>query len=112
MQPFLIFCLTANLGAMGELAGHERRGALTFPGRSAVIGLMAAALGIRREGDFSALEALEMVQDQAPGVLPGLLDALLEGARVRGRRVLRGRDGAVLGYALFKRLEGGFVDVA
>lgn len=60
MQPFLIFGLTANLGAMGELAGHERRGALTFPGRSAVIGLMAAALGIRRDGDFSALEALEI----------------------------------------------------
>lgn len=60
MQTFLIFGLSANLGAMGELAGHERRGALTFPGRSAVIGLMGAALGIRREGDFSALEALEI----------------------------------------------------
>jgi len=60
MQPFLIFGLTANLGAMGELAGHERRGGLTFPGRSAVIGLMGAALGIRRDGDFSALEALEI----------------------------------------------------
>lgn len=60
MQPFLIFGLTANLGAMGELAGHERRGALTLPGRSAVIGMMGAALGIRRDGDFSALEALEI----------------------------------------------------
>ncbi|WP_151720960.1 type I-E CRISPR-associated protein Cas5/CasD [Gemmobacter serpentinus] len=60
MQPFLIFGLTANLGAMGELAGHERRGGLTFPGRSAVIGLMGAALGIRRDGDFSALEALQI----------------------------------------------------
>lgn len=60
MQPFLVFGLTASLGAMGELAGHERRGALLWPGRSAVIGLMGAALGIRREGDFSALEALEV----------------------------------------------------
>lgn len=60
MQPFLILGLTASLGAMGELAGHERRGALLWPGRSAVIGLMAAALGIRRDGDFSALEALEV----------------------------------------------------
>ncbi|AWD23009.1 type I-E CRISPR-associated protein Cas5/CasD [Fuscovulum blasticum] len=60
MQPFLIFGLTANLGAMGELAGHERRGGLTFPGRSAVIGVMGAALGIRRDGDFSALEVLEI----------------------------------------------------
>ncbi|MFT3691461.1 type I-E CRISPR-associated protein Cas5/CasD [Paenirhodobacter sp.] len=60
MQRFLIFGLTASLGAMGELAGHERRGALAWPGRSAVIGLMGAALGIRRDGDFSALEALEI----------------------------------------------------
>lgn len=60
MQPFLIFGLTASLGAMGELAGHERRGGLTFLGRSALIGLMGAALGIRRDGDFSALEALEI----------------------------------------------------
>jgi len=60
MRPFLIFGLTASLGAMGELAGHERRGALMWPGRSAVIGLMGAAMGIRRDGDFSALEALEV----------------------------------------------------
>lgn len=60
MQPFLIFGLTASLGAMGELAGHERRGALLWPGRSAVIGLVGAALGIRRDGDFSALEALDV----------------------------------------------------
>lgn len=60
MQPFLVFGLTASLGAMGELAGHERRGALLWPGRSAVIGVMGAALGIRRDGDFSALEALEV----------------------------------------------------
>ena len=60
MQPFLIFGLTASLGATGELAGHERRGTLPFPGRSAVVGLMGAALGIRRDGDFSALEALEV----------------------------------------------------
>ncbi|MFB2595436.1 type I-E CRISPR-associated protein Cas5/CasD [Paracoccus sp. p4-l81] len=58
MADYLTFHLTAALGAMGELAGHERRGSLTWPGRSALIGLMGAALGIRRDGDFSALEAL------------------------------------------------------
>lgn len=60
MQPFLIFSLTANLAAMGELAGHERRGSLVWPARSAVIGLMGAALGIRRDGDFSALDRLDI----------------------------------------------------
>lgn len=58
MQPFLIFGLSASLAAMGELAGHERRGSLIWPGRSAILGLLGAALGIRREGDFSALDAL------------------------------------------------------
>lgn len=60
MQPFLIFGLTATLGAFGELAGHERRGSLIWPGRAAIIGLMGAALGIRRDGDFSALDKLEI----------------------------------------------------
>ena len=39
-----------------------------------------------------ALDALEILPDQAPDVLPGLLDGLLEGAVVRSRRALRGRD--------------------
>lgn len=60
MATFLVFTLTASLGAMGELAGHERRGALLWPGRSAIIGFMAAALGIRRDGAFAALESLEI----------------------------------------------------
>lgn len=46
------------LGAMGDFAGHERRGSLTWPGRSALIGLCGAALGIRRDGDFAPLEGL------------------------------------------------------
>lgn len=58
MQPHLVFTLTAALGAMGDLAGHERRGTLDWPGRSAIIGLIGAALGLRREDDFAALEAL------------------------------------------------------
>lgn len=71
MQPYLVFGLTATLGAMGELAGHERRGALGHPARSAVIGLMGAALGIRRDGDFAALDALEIAVaefDQGSGL--------------------------------------------
>lgn len=37
--------------------------------------------------------ALPGMQDQPRAVLPGLLDAVLEGAMVRSRRALRGRDG-------------------
>ncbi|MBK8667657.1 MAG: type I-E CRISPR-associated protein Cas5/CasD [Burkholderiales bacterium] len=60
MTPYLVFTLSANLGAMGEFAGHERRGSLDWPGRSAIIGLLGAALGLRRTDDFSELEQLRM----------------------------------------------------
>lgn len=60
MQPHLVFTLAATLAAMGDLAGHERRGSLLWPGRSAILGLMGAALGLRREDDFSALDALSV----------------------------------------------------
>lgn len=60
MQPHLVFTLAATLAAMGDLAGHERRGSLAWPGRSAILGLLGAALGIRREGDFAELEALSV----------------------------------------------------
>lgn len=60
MTDHLVFTLSANLGAMGEFAGHERRGSLDWPGRSAIIGLLGAALGLRRTDDFSALEPLRM----------------------------------------------------
>ncbi|TNC72035.1 type I-E CRISPR-associated protein Cas5/CasD [Rubellimicrobium roseum] len=58
MPEHLVFTLAASLAAMGELAGHERRGTLLWPGRSAVLGLVAAAQGIRRE-DRAGLAALE-----------------------------------------------------
>jgi CRISPR system Cascade subunit CasD len=60
MTDYLVFTISANLGAMGELGGHERRSSLDWPGRSAVIGLLGAALGLRRGDDFSALERLHM----------------------------------------------------
>jgi CRISPR system Cascade subunit CasD len=60
MRPHLIFTLSAALGSMGELAGHERRGSLLWPGRSMILGLLGAARGIRRDGDFSQLDALSL----------------------------------------------------
>lgn len=60
MPEHLVFTLAATLSAMGDLAGHERRGTLGWPGRSAVLGLLGAAMGIRRDGDFSSLDALSM----------------------------------------------------
>lgn len=60
MREHLIFTLAATFGAMGDVAGHERRGSWTWPGRSAILGLLGAAKGIRRDGDFSGLDALSV----------------------------------------------------
>jgi len=47
---------------MVEFAGHDRRGSLAWPGRSAILGLLGAAKGIRREDDvgFNSLDSLRM----------------------------------------------------
>jgi CRISPR system Cascade subunit CasD len=58
MRDHLVFTLAATIGSMGDLAGHERRGTETWPGRSAILGLLGAVMGIERGGDFSALDAL------------------------------------------------------
>jgi len=60
MKQFLVFTLSASIGAMGDLAGHERRGSLMWPGRSAITGLLGAALGLRREDNFAVLDSLGM----------------------------------------------------
>lgn len=62
MPEHLVFTLSSTFGAMGDLAGHERRGSSLWPGRSAVLGLVAAALGIRREeaGRLADLERLSV----------------------------------------------------
>ena len=49
MRDYLIFSLVAPMGAFGDLAGHEWRGSYRWPGRSAILGLIGAALGIKRE---------------------------------------------------------------
>lgn len=60
MREHLVLTLSASLGSMGELAGHERRGGWSWPGRSSILGLCAAGLGIRRDGDFLPLDRLKM----------------------------------------------------
>jgi CRISPR system Cascade subunit CasD len=58
MPEFLTFAVTAPLAAMGEIAVGERRSSWDRPGRSAVLGLIAACMGLTRE-DEAAHEALE-----------------------------------------------------
>ena len=48
MRKHLVFLLAAPLASFGSYAGHERRGSELVPLRSAVLGLIGAALGIER----------------------------------------------------------------
>lgn len=48
MADYLLFRLYGPLAAWGDIAVGERRPTFTHPGKSAIIGLLAAALGIRR----------------------------------------------------------------
>ncbi len=48
MREFLVFVLHAPIAALGGVAVGERRSSETRPARSALLGLLAAALGIER----------------------------------------------------------------
>ena len=49
MTDYLLFQLYGPLAAWGDIAVGEKRPSFTHPGKSVVIGLLAAALGIRRD---------------------------------------------------------------
>lgn len=58
MTDFLLFTLYAPLASWGDLAPGELRGSWDRPSRSAVLGLLGAALGVERS-DQSGHDALE-----------------------------------------------------
>ena len=72
MREHLVFLLAAPMASFGGYAGHERRGSEIVPLRSAVLGLVGAALGIERAdaGGQAALcaysVAVQSFQQSAP----------------------------------------------
>ena len=72
MREHLVFLLAAPMASFGGYAGHERRGSELVPLRSAVLGLMGAALGIERadaggQAAFRAYSvAVQSFQQSAP----------------------------------------------
>ena len=70
-MQFLLFTLYAPMAAFGEIAVGERRMSWARPSRSAVLGLLASAMGITRdeEQDHVALERAlgYAVRTDAPG---------------------------------------------
>ncbi len=51
MRDYLVFRLYGPLAAWGDIPGCEYRPSYAHPSKSAIIGLLAAALGIRRDED-------------------------------------------------------------
>lgn len=93
-MQFLVFQLLAPLASWGEVAVGEYRGSHDYPGESALLGLLAAALGIRRD-DEPAHAALRDACGFAMGVLsPGRLLRDYHTAQVPGRTALKGRPHA------------------
>ena len=62
MLEYLTFLLAGPMASFGGLAGRDWRGSADLPGRSAIIGLLGAALGVGRENreDLAALARYEM----------------------------------------------------
>jgi CRISPR system Cascade subunit CasD len=93
-MDFLVFQLQATLSSWGDTAVGEYRGSYEHPGESALIGLLGAALGLRRE-DEAAHAALRQGYGFAVGIQSG--GKLLRDyhtAQVPGRVALKGRPHA------------------
>ncbi len=58
MRDFLIFRLSGTMTAFGDITVGERRSIWNSPSKSAILGLVAGALGVVRD-DAPALQALE-----------------------------------------------------
>lgn len=73
MENYLVFRLYGPMAAWGEIAVGETRRSASFPGRAAILGLLAAALGIKR-ADQEQLDKLTAGYSVAVRVLsPGML---------------------------------------
>ena len=90
-MQYLVFQLLAPLASWGEVAVGEYRGSHDYPGESALLGLLGAALGVRRD-DEAAQAALRDGYGFAVGVLStGSLLRDYHTAQVPGRTALKGR---------------------
>ncbi|WP_280564332.1 type I-E CRISPR-associated protein Cas5/CasD [Chromohalobacter sp. 48-RD10] len=73
MPNHLIFRLYAPMASWGEAAVGETRPTATYPGRSAILGLIGAALGIRRDDDDGQHRLRKSLQVAVKQRSPGLL---------------------------------------
>ena len=90
-MQFLVFQLQAALAAWGDVAVGEFRGSREHPGASALVGLLGAALGVKRD-DEAGHAALRDGYAFAVGTVDaGALLRDYHTAQVPGRSDLKGR---------------------
>lgn len=93
-MEFLVFQLQGPMSSWGDTAVGEYRGSYNYPSESALIGLLGAAIGIRRE-DEAGHAALRQGYGFAVGVQSaGRLLRDYHTAQVPGRVALKGRPHA------------------
>ncbi|MBE0462065.1 MAG: type I-E CRISPR-associated protein Cas5/CasD [Halomonadaceae bacterium] len=73
MPHHLVFRLYAPMASWGEAAVGETRPTATYPSRSAILGLIGAALGIKRDDDDGQRRLREGLQVAVKQRSPGLL---------------------------------------
>lgn len=73
MPQHLVFRLYAPMASWGEAAVGERRPTAPYPGRSALLGLVGAALGLRRDDDEAQQRLRDSLQVAVKQCSPGLL---------------------------------------
>jgi CRISPR system Cascade subunit CasD len=72
-MEYLLFRLYGPLASWGEIAVGESRHTATYPGKSALLGLLAAALGIRRDDEYRQLSLTAGYQFAVKVMSPGSL---------------------------------------
>ena len=96
-MQFLVFQLQAALAAWGDVAVGEYRGSREHPGASALVGLLGAALGVKRDDEaghaalrdgyafaVGTVDAGELLRDYHTAQVPGRSD--MKGRPHRTRR--------------------------
>ena len=91
---YLVFQLCAPLAAWGDVAVGEYRGSREHPGASALIGLLGAALGVRREDEATHAALRDGYRFAVGVVAAGQLLRDYHTAQVPGRSALTGRPHA------------------
>ena len=90
-MQFLVFQLQAALAAWGDVAVGEYRGTHEHPGASALVGLLGAALGVRRDNEAGHAALRDGYAFAVGTVAAGDLLRDYHTAQVPGRSDLKGR---------------------